>query len=233
MLFRPTVRRLLESLLADSKSLTALSEETGLTKPALLRHLKELERLGVVGRAYRPVGVSREVVYTLQGCSLHLDIRPPGVAGDPLSGTALSWASSGYEDPEFPLTAQIPDRSDRSEVVTVLRALKRALPEDWPALFVVLFGSLVRGESRPKSDIDLMVVLPGNAATQDRAADAIAWAQQSVAHPIQPFFSTRASFPAQRKRMEQVAAGQGVVVHGDASERELWSLMKRYRTISI
>ena len=233
MLFRPTVRRILQSLLAGSKSLTDLSEETRLTKQALQRHLKDLERIGVIDRAYRPIGASREVVYHHAGCSLRLEIRPPGTA-DPLSGTVLSWATAGHEDPAFPLTAQIPRPEHRNEVVLVLRRLKRALAEDFGSLFIVVFGSFVRGEATRKSDIDLMFVLPGeDARLRERTEDAIADLQSDVEHAIQPFFATREAFLAGKKRMPAAAAEEGMVVHAPAEERELWSLMKRYRTISI
>jgi len=227
VLFRPTVRRILDALLAGPCSLSDLSQKTGLTKPAFLRQLRELERLGVITRTYQSTGMVRQSIYALQGCSLRLELGPPGTL-------SFAWATAGPADPEFPLTGQVPDPRDRREVVVALRALRQARPEDWPSLFVILFGSAARGESRPKSDVDLMIVLPRDDPALRRAVeDAIAGAQMEADHPIQPFLSWREPFLAGRKRMEQVAAEQGLVVHGDASERELWSLMKRYRTISI
>lgn len=236
ILLRPTVRRLLQALLEGPTSLTDLAEATALTKPALQRHLKDLERLGVVTRAYRPAGVSREVVYSLLGCSLHLEIRQPGIPTDPLSGTVLSWASSGYEDPEFPLTHQVPDHADRDEVAAILRGLRRnaSVAQAWADLFIVLFGSIPKGEATRKSDIDLMIVLPSeDKRLREVVAETLADVQQGLAHGIQPFFTTRASFLTGAKRMDVAAANEGVVIHGARSERDLWSKMKRYRTISI
>lgn len=233
VLLRPTVRRILDALLSGSLSLTDLAERTSLTKPALQRHLKDLERLGVVGRAYRPIGGSREVVYTLEGCSLHLELRPP-VAGDPLGGTALSWASAGYGDAEYPLTAQVPKPQDRNDIVHVLRSLERGVPDEWPTLFIVLFGSLVHGESTRKSDIDLLLVMPrDDPRLQDRLAEVLANAQEGLSLPLQPFYTDRESFLAGLNRIDAAAARHGVVVHGNRRERELWSMMTRYRTISI
>jgi len=187
----------------------------------------------VVAHTYRPNGTSREVVYALQGCSLRLDLGAPGVGGAPLGGIALVWATSGHTDPEFPLTGQVPDPADRADVTKALRALKQALPREWPSTFVILLGSAARGESGPKSDIDLMIVLPREVAdARERALDAIAATQMHLRHPVQPFISGREAFIAGRKRMEQAAAQTGMVVHGEPSERDLWSLMTRYRSIS-
>lgn len=233
ILLRPTVRQILETLLSGPRSLTEMAARTDLTKPALQRHLKDLERLGVVARTYRPVGLSREVVYTLEGCSLHLELRP-SAPDDPAGGTALSWASAGREDAEFPLAAQIPKPSDRADVVNVLRALREGTATAWPSLFLVLFGSIVKGESTKKSDIDLLVVLPGaNRKFQEGVAGILADAQEAATLPIQPFFTTRESFLAARTRIDAVAAREGVVLHGDPRERDLWNRMTRYRTISI
>lgn len=225
-LLRPPSQRLLHALLPGPRTLTELAHDLGVTKPAIQRPLKELERLGVVRRDYRPREGTRDVVYTAVGCSLRLDILPGGLA--------LAWASPGAGDAHFPLVGQVREPRDRAEVLTLLRRLEAALPDAWSGLFLVLFGSMARGESTRKSDIDLMVVLPRkDRDLQERVASAIAECQSEVEHAIQPFFTTKASFLAGEKRMDAVAAREGMVIHGAASERDLWSMMTRYRTISI
>ena len=229
VLLKPTVRRLLQPLLERPTTLTELADATGLSKPSVLRHLRELEGLGVVSRSFRNDGVIREAVYALEGCSLHVELRPGGEG----RGSALTWASAGPSDAAHPLTAQIPKPSDRRDVVLALRALEAGVPEAWPSLLVVAFGSVVRGESTRKSDVDLLVVLPSaDRHLQDRVADILADVQEEVTLPIQPFYTSRESFLAGRTTIEGVAAREGVVVHGPPGERELWDRMKRYATIS-
>lgn len=225
-LLRPSTQRILSALLAGPRSLTDLAHDLGVTKPAVQRPLKEMERLGVVARAYRPREGTRDVVYALVGCNLRLDILPAGIA--------LAWATPGPGDAEFPLAGQVPEPAHRADVLKMLRHLKTALPQAWDDLFLVLFGSMARGDATRKSDIDVMVVLPRKEkGLQERVSGAIAECQMEVEHAIQPFFTTKASFLAAEKRMDAVAAKEGMVIHGASSERELWSRMTRYRTISI
>ena len=226
VLLRPSGQRILNALLPGPRSLTELAAALALTKPAVQRPLKELERLGVVQREYRPRQGTREVVYRAQGCSLRLDILPGGLA--------LAWGTAGAADLEFPLAGQVADPGHRADVLAVLRHVRRAAPDAWDELFIVLFGSVARGEATRKSDIDLMVVLPRkDRGLQDRLADAVAATQREAEHALQPFFTTRAAFLAAEKKMEVVAAREGMVVHGTTSGHALWSMMTRYRTISI
>jgi len=230
VLLRPTVKAILGSLLERPKSLTDLSSETRLTKPALQRHLRDVERLGVITREWRAVAHSREVVYRLLGASLHLELSPPG---ETAGGTVVSWASGGPEDREFPLTAQVPDPRDRADVASVLRALKRRSRKDWVRIGVVLFGSLVTGRTSRKSDMDLMIVLPSDdPELRERIADTLAEVQVAVERMIQPFFTTREAFRRGERAMD-AAARSGVILHVAPEESELWTLMSRYRSISV
>lgn len=228
-LLRPTSRRILAALLGGPLSLGELAEATGFTKAGLQRPIQNLERLGILSHTYRPVGPSREVVYALEGCSLHLEITPASGPGS----LALEWASPGRADPEFPLASQVPKPKDREDVLAALRHLRERVPDAWDALFVVLFGSLVRGDSTGKSDVDLLLILPrDDRGLRERLADAVARAQSAVAHPLQPFYTTRQAFLDAKTRIDAVAAREGVILHGDPRERELWNRMTRYRTIS-
>lgn len=229
-LLRPTARRILDTLLQGPASFGELADATGLTKAGLQRPLANLELLGVISRTYRPVPGSREVVYALEGCSLRLDIRPPV---ESVPGAALAWASPGRVDPEFPLAGQVPKPRDREEVVTALRRLRDGAPDAWDALFVVLFGSVARGESGAKSDIDLLLVLPReDRALRERLADLVARAQVDLTLPLQPFFTTRRAFLDAKTRIDAAAARDGLILHGDPRERSLWNRMTRYGTIS-
>lgn len=228
---RPTARRILDALLAGPLSLGELAEATGFTKAGLQRPLRNLERLGIVSHTYRPSGTSRQVVYALEGCSIHLEVTPPITPG--ARGYALAWTTAGRSAPEFPLASQVPKPKDRDDVLTALRCLHDGAPDLWPELFVILFGSLVRGDSTGKSDVDLLLVLPKqDARARNRLADVVADAQSEVTLPIQPFWTTRTSFLDAKTKIDSVAAREGVILHGDPREREIWNRMTRYRNIS-
>lgn len=233
VLFRPTARLILETLLPGPRSLSELSSHTGLTKPALQRHLKDLERLGVIGHSYHPVGMSREVVYEHKGCTLHVEMRPRAPDA-PLGGTVLSWASAGFVPPDLPLTAQLARAEDRRDIAEILIDLREKLPEAYDALVVIVFGSVARGEATRKSDLDLLVVLPDDGRDlKERVADRLAHVQARVQRPIQPFYTRRSEFLLGRRGVDEAAAREGIIVHGSWRERDVWTRMRRYGNISV
>ena len=53
---------------------------------------------------------------------------------------------------------------DRDELIQELKQLKQQLQTKWPVESLALFGSWVRGDARPDSDVDLLIQFrPGQA----------------------------------------------------------------------
>jgi predicted nucleotidyltransferase len=101
---------------------------------------------------------------------------------------------------------------DVEQLVAVLREL--AAPRR-----IVLFGSHARGEARPDSDIDLMVILPDGVdrrAVGQRVRDAIA--DRSISLPIEPIFRTESEF---ERRRQQFAHLHWII---DREGRELYAV---------
>lgn len=226
ILFRPSSKRILDLLLAGSQSLSDLARETQLSKPTLTPQLKALEELGVIAKSEDKTTEGREVRYTINPASVHLEFNPE-------NGTAISWASQGRAAPDFPLTSQIVDKALRAEILLALRRVRAELSH----VFVILFGSVARGEATWKSDIDLLFVLPDDAANnsdrRERIKDILALVQEDVAHAVRAHFATRSEFLSSRRAIESDAAEEGLVLHASDEESELWRRMTRHASISI
>ena len=54
---------------------------------------------------------------------------------------------------------------DRQQVIQTLRAAKPVLAERYGVTRLALFGSIVRGEARPDSDVDMVVGFDGPATS--------------------------------------------------------------------
>lgn len=94
----------------------------------------------------------------------------------------------------------------RARIRGRLPALVRMLVDDYGATRVVLFGSLVRDEGRPGSDVDLLV--DGLAIGQ--LLDATVEAERLLEEAVADLVPANLARPAIRARAEQ----EGEVLHG-------------------
>jgi predicted nucleotidyltransferase len=224
---KPAVRPLLERLLQGPASLSELSAASGISRQAAHEHMAGLVALGVASKEEVRTATGREVRYELRPASLHLELRPQAKA-------VIAWASAGHLDPAFPLTAQIPQEDLRNEVASALALIARSygagFPDDVP--FVVLFGSVARGEATWKSDIDLMFVT-SPAGNEERLRDAAAGAQEHTQHPIRVHVTAPEDLLAGRRLIEREALESGLIIHAKEETDPLWARMDRYKRISL
>lgn len=226
LLLKPSVRRVLDAMLGGATTLTEIAAVTGLTKSALVPHLKAMGELGLVHgeRVATPTG--SEARYRLRDVSLHLSI-------DAARSTATSWATVGPWTPESPLTAQIPQPAVRSEVDRLLLELRKAGVLGRGETLVLL-GSVARGEATWKSDIDVLVLRDTrDAAWEDAYLRAQFEVEMGAQHRFSTTFITRDDWTAGRKRLVQEARDEGIVIWTTRGEEAPWSTMKRYAAIRI
>lgn len=229
-LFRPVALRIVEALLPGRKSLTELSESIGLKKPSLLPYLRTLAELGVVQAQVTPTPTGRESFYELLALSIHVELRPA-------SGTAISWMSPGLVHHELPLASQIEDEESRRDVLAILGGLHGGLEaqDAWHDTFLVLFGSVARGQATWKSDIDLLFVMPDEtkASHKDAIQVVLAILTERTKHAPKAHFSTRTDFLRGRRTIDREAAAEGIVLHDAGGDDDLWRIMTRYKRIGL
>lgn len=223
LLLKPNVRRILDAMLGGATTLTAISEATGQSKPALVPQLKALAELGVVHGERVPTSTGSEARYRLRDVSLHLSF-------DASRSAVIAWATPGRWHSELPLLAQVPQPEVRDEVRRLVQALRDA--GQLKDVVLILFGSAARGEVTWKSDIDVVVLVEERDATRERAFEETVFeAQIGTQHAFSPTFVTRDEWTADRKRIVQEAHEEGIVVWG--GEDAPWSTMKRYGAIRL
>lgn len=229
VLFRAASRRLLAALGEAPTSLTELSAKLGVTKPALVRALAPLEQLGVV---------ERSVARTPQGqVSLYRRL-PFSVAWTMTHGFSLSWFSPGEVPIRDMLLHQLPPGAARDDVQTILDEV-HGLPIRlaWSVRFIIVFGSVARGQATWKSDVDVMFLLAGHvdearAKLQERLADATT----RMTHAPSPHFATVDEFLNSQRSLHAAIREEGVIVRGEtnhpAPEVSVWRQLKRYASTS-
>ena len=116
---------------------------------------------------------------------------------------------SGDHDVEI----SVPDKGiPRDPATLVPESLLRSIIAELAPQRVILFGSRARGDARPDSDIDLVVVLDDDAPPEKRSAKALYAARAGYHHPVDiiPF---RASVLAKRAQAIGSFARDGVTVY--------------------
>jgi len=81
---------------------------------------------------------------------------------------------------------------------------------------IVLFGSVSRQKERPGSDIDLFVLVKGEAekAVVDQALDRLVIScLEKFGHPLSPYLRTRAEIAARKPLKLDLEIGAGIVIH--------------------
>lgn len=224
VMLRPAVRRILDAMLGGATTLTSLSQETGLSKSALVPHLKTLAALGVVQGERVPTSTGAEAHYRLRDVSLHLSI-------DPHRSAAISWASVGSWTPDAPLLGQVPQPEIRAELALLLQRLPALARKDD---VLILFGSAARGEATWKSDIDLLALRDAaDPRTEAALREAQYETEMETRHKFSIAFVTRDEWTAGRKRLVQEAREEGMVVWAARGENAPWATLKRYSAIRI
>lgn len=111
-----------------------------------------------------------------------------------------------------PVTWPLP----KAEVERAIRTMVRRIVDQFDPEQVILFGSRARGDARPDSDVDLMVVMPVDGSTREKAIE-IRVALHDIPVPKDVAVVTPESF-AWRKNVvgtvEWPAAHEGKVLHG-------------------
>ena len=89
---------------------------------------------------------------------------------------------------------------------------------------IVLFGSVARGEARPDSDIDLLIIIDGRIETKRRIYDISYDNDQECKSFTQTIFFTPQGFEsevAMRSWFSSDIIGQGVVIYDDGTFRRI------------
>jgi DNA-binding transcriptional ArsR family regulator len=226
---------LLDALLEGPKSLSELESRSGRRKPTLLKHLRALEEDGVVRKETVTTHTGRETRYSLRPYTLVLRF-------DPGTGTVLKLEAPEALDVSDLLVEQVPQGEFRQDVMAYLDSVARACRGWTSRPWVVLFGSVSRGEGTWKSDIDALIVLGedrsgGRTPLGPRQAEgvlrrALAQAAEKAGHLLKPQFVPMDAFLRTEEGIVGEAKDHGIVVREGSGGGEVWRQLKRYRTIT-
>lgn len=215
------VKEIITFLLTGQKTLSQLSEELAISKPATLRYMNELESAGMVSSEVHNTVKGRERVFSAHAFSMVFSV-------DPEKGL-ISFEENASLDSSFPLVGQIEQEEFRKAVMVYMKEISSVLEN----ISLVVFGSVARGEATRKSDIDLLV-LKKNKWTRNEEEEIMgAVYEGSVKAVIQvkPVFWTIDDLAKKEDALAQTIKKEGVIVHDTHGDELLWAEMKRYWNI--
>ncbi|MCK4267084.1 MAG: nucleotidyltransferase domain-containing protein, partial [Thermoplasmata archaeon] len=202
-------------------------DKLGLSKPGVSKHLKELKSIEVVTERKEKTETGIENFYSLNHFVLTLIINPGG-------RSIIGFRSKGPFSPRLLLLEQVEEGEFKKDLKKFLEAVVRLDEEKRPE-YIILFGSVARGEGTWKSDIDLCILhLIWDELDKSEMEELISQVVMKTKHAIKPHFLNLLEFESGKSMLNKEIKESGLVIYGDIYGRdELWRQMKRYKSIML
>lgn len=214
---------ILNLLLDGDKTLTEISEELSMSKPAALKHLNELEKFGMIVSETNTTRIGREKRFKVGSFSLVMSV-------DPNIG-AFVYSNNNPLYIDNPLVGQVSQNEFRMKVAVYITELTKAVKMDFT---VILYGSIARGEGTSKSDIDLLLLSKNKWGNKERNAVMEALHEGAIATQVQvkPLFWSISEFLQKRDNLTKRIKNEGMILYDTIRDEKLWKSMRRYWDIT-
>jgi predicted nucleotidyltransferase len=212
-------REILNLLLEGEKSLPEVTDHLGISKPATIKYLNDMERMGLVSSEMSTTKVGRVKVFKVHSYCFVFSI-------DPKRGGMVYQNN----DPLYhhnPFVGQVEQDEFRAAVNIYMFKIAEKLKIDFAT---VLYGSIARGEGTAKSDIDLLLLSKNEWKEKDKNIIMNALHEGSIKTQIQvkPQFWTLKDFLQKRDNLIKRIKSEGMILYDSIKDEKLWKSMKRY-----
>jgi DNA-binding Lrp family transcriptional regulator len=218
-------KQIIELLIQNEKTLSEISNEIGISKPATSKYLKKLEEQRIIKGTYERNNVGRSIRYRLQKFHLVFSI-------DPKNKIIVGFKANEPLDVNYIYLGCINQKEFREEVKEYL---KEIISIDFERFIIILYGSVARGSAHRKSDIDLLFLKEfWSKKEEDLVLDKIASAANKCSHLVKPLFKSLEEFEEMDKSLKKQIKEYGIILYekGNQWERVKQQLI-RYKTITI
>jgi predicted nucleotidyltransferase len=222
MLFSEKAREIINLLLEGEKSLPEITDHLGISKPATLKYLDEMERMNIIHSDMITTKVGRIRIFKIQAFSFLFSI-------DPRRG-GIIFQNNGPIYLDNPLTGQVAQDEFRPAVQIYMKNIIEKLNVDFAA---VLYGSIARGEGTSKSDIDILLLSKKqwNNKEKDIIMDALHEGAIETQIQVKPLFWTLKSFLQKGDNLTKRIKNEAMILYDGLEDERLWKTLKRYWNI--
>jgi len=218
-------KRIIELIAERDRTLTEISKELGLSKPATSKYLKKLEEQGIIRGRYERNREGRVICYALEGFHILFSV-------DPGNRAIVYLKADEPFDAEYPFLGYIPQKEFREEVRRYLSEVTRA---DFDKYMIILYGSVAKGSAHRKSDIDLLFLKEEwSGKDKGKILTLLANASEKCNHKANPVFKTIEEFDRLDESLKREIKEWGIVLYERGEGwNQIKQKMKRYRSITI
>jgi predicted nucleotidyltransferase len=222
MLFSHKAKEIINLLLEGEKSLPEITDHLGISKPATLKYLDEMERMNIIQSEMITTKVGRIRIFKIQAFSFLFSI-------DPRRG-GIIYQNNAPIYLDNPLVGQVEQDEFRSAVQIYMKNIIEKLKIEFA---VVLYGSIARGEGTSKSDIDILLLSKKqwNKKDNDMIMDALYEGAIETQIQVKPLFWTLRNFLQKRDNLTKRIKNEGMILYDGLEDERLWKTMKRYWNI--
>ncbi len=218
-------KQIIELLIQKDKTLTEISSEIGISKPATSKYLKKLEQQKIIKGSYERNSVGRTIKYSLQQFQLVFSI-------DPKNRYIISFKTNESLDTDYIYLGDIKQKKFREEVKKYLKEIKKI---DFEKYIIILYGSITRGSAHRKSDIDLLLIKEKwSKKDKEKILEKIAIASNKSKHQAKPLFKSIKEFEEMDKSLKKQIKENGIIIYEKGKEWDMIKKhLKRYKIITI
>ena len=216
------VKEILNLLIEGEKSLPKITDHLGISKPATIKYLNEMENIGLICSEMSTTKVGRMKMFKIRAYSFLFSIDPKR------GGIIYQNNEPLYLD--NPLVGQVEQDEFRAAMKIYMKTIIEKMKIDFVA---VLYGSIARGEGTSKSDIDLLLLSQKEWKGKEKNIIMNALHEGAIETQIQvkPLFWTVKDFLQKRDNLTKRIKNEGMILYDTIEDEKLWKAMKRYWNI--
>jgi predicted nucleotidyltransferase len=222
ILYSKKAKEILNLLLKGDKSLPEITDHLGISKPATLKNLDEMERMNMIRSEMITTKVGRIKMFKIRAYSLLFSM-------DPQKGV-MFYQNNAAVNLNNPLVGQVEQDEFRNAVKIYMKNMTMKLKKDFKA---VLYGSIARGEGTSKSDIDILLLSKKewNKKEKETIMDALHEGSIETQIQVKPLFWTIDNFLQKSDNLTERIKNEGMILYDSIEDEKVWRAMKRYWNI--
>ncbi len=218
-------KQIIELLIQNDKTLSEISTEIDISKPAASKYLKKLEEQNIIKGVYERNTIGRTIKYSLQQFHIVFSV-------DPINKSIIGFKANEPIDTNYIYLGYIQQKEFREDVKNYLKEINNI---NFDKYLIILYGSVAKGSAHQKSDIDLLFLKENwSKKEKEHVLQKIAIASDRCDHQAKPLFKSFKEFEDMDKSLQKEIKEDGIILYENGKQ---WSGIKqqlrKYKTITI
>jgi DNA-binding Lrp family transcriptional regulator len=218
-------KQIIELLIKNDRTLSEISSEIGISKPATSKYLKKLEEQNIIKGVYERNSIGRTIKYSLQKFHMVFSI-------DPKNKSIIGFKANEPIDTNYVYLGYIQQKEFREEVKNYLKEINKV---SFDRYMIMLYGSVAQGTAHRKSDIDLLILKEDwSKKEKDQVLEKIAIASNNCDHQAKPLFKSIKEFENMDKSLQKQIKENSIILFEKGRQwGRIKQQIKRYKIITI